>query len=216
MGRDGRGPGGIRPPSTSPPADPVFVKICGITRPEDARAAVEAGADAIGVVMASDSPRSCPVEAARRIFAVVPPGVLRVVVSHTGSAEGLAVCLAAGPDALQLSEPLAVPPSAGVAVIRVVAPGDPPPRDCALVIVDGSHGRGRPYDPAYAREVVASAPVPVLLAGGLSPENVGAAVRDVRPFGVDVASGVEAAPGVKDHARVRAFVRAAKRAYPND
>ena len=85
-----------------------------------------------------------------------------------------------------------------------------------MVIVDGSHGRGRPYDPAYAREVVASSTVPVLLAGGLSPENVGAAIREVRPFGVDVASGVEAAPGVKDHARVRAFVRAARRAYPND
>ena len=109
-----------------------------------------------------------------------------------------------------------MPPSAGVAVIRVVGPGDPLPRDCAMVIVDGSHGRGRPYDPAQAREVVASSTVPVLLAGGLSPENVGAAIREVRPFGVDVASGVEAVPGVKDHARVRAFVRAARRASPND
>ena len=195
---------------------PPFVKICGITRPDDARVAVEAGADAVGVVMASDSPRSCTVEEARAIFAAVPPGVLRVVVSHTDSVDGLAACLAAGPDALQLSRPLVVPPSAGVAVIRVVAPGDPLPRDCAMVIVDSSHGRGRPYDPAYAREVVASSTVPVLLAGGLSPENVGAAIRDVRPFGVDVASGVEAAPGVKDHARVRAFVRAAKEAYSND
>ncbi len=193
-----------------------FVKICGITRPEDARVAVEAGADAIGVVMASNSPRSCTVEQARAIFAEVPPGVLRVVVSHTDSGEGLAECLAAGPDALQLSQPLAVPPSAGVAVIRVVAPGSPVPDDCAMVIVDGSHGRGTPYDPTYARGIVASSPVPVLLAGGLSPDNVEAAIREVRPFGVDVASGVEAAAGVKDHARVRAFVRNARRAYPND
>ena len=192
------------------------MKICGVTRPGDARAAVEAGADAVGVVMASDSPRSCTVDEARAVFAAVPPGVLRVAVSHTGSAAGLAACLAAGPDALQLSQPLAVPPSAGVAVIRVVAPGDRVPGDCAMVIVDGSHGRGRPYDPAYARKVVAASTVPVLLAGGLSPETVGAAVREVRPFGVDVASGVEAAPGVKDHARVRAFVRNARRAYPND
>jgi phosphoribosylanthranilate isomerase len=193
-----------------------FVKICGITRPEDARVAVGAGADAVGVVMASDSPRSCTVDQAREIFAAVPPGVLRVVVSHTGSAEGLATCLAAGPDALQLSQPLAVPASAGVAVIRVVGSGDPVPGDCAMVIVDGSHGRGRPYDRAYAREVVATSPVPVLLAGGLTPGNVGAAIRDVRPFGVDVASGVEASPGRKDPARVRAFVRNAGRASPND
>jgi phosphoribosylanthranilate isomerase len=193
-----------------------FVKICGITRPDDARVAAEAGADAVGVVMASDSPRSCTVEQARAILAVVPPGVLRVVVSHTDSAEGLAECLAAGPDALQLSQPLAVPASAGVAVFRVVGPGDPILGDCAMVIVDGSHGRGRPYDPAYAREVVASSVVPVLLAGGLTPENVGAAIREVRPFGVDVASGVEASPGRKDPARVRAFVRNAGRASPND
>ncbi len=193
-----------------------FVKICGITRPEDARAAVEAGADAVGVVMASDSPRSCGLERAREIFAAVPPGVLRVVVSHTDSAEGLAACLAAGPDAVQLSRPLAVPLSASVAVIRVVGPGDPVPGDCAMVIVDGSHGQGQRYDSSYAREIAASSPVPVLLAGGLSPGNVGAAILEVRPFGVDVASGVEAAPGVKDHARVRAFVRAAKRAYSND
>lgn len=190
----------------------TFVKICGVTRPEDARAAVEAGADAIGVVMASDSPRCCTVEQARAVFAAVPPGVLRVVVSHTGSAEGLADCLAAGPDALQLSRPIAVPASAGVAVIRVVAPGDPVPAGCAMVIVDASHGRGEPYDPAYARGVVAASPVPVLLAGGLSPGSVESAIREVRPFGVDVASGVEASPGVKDPDKVRAFVRAARRA----
>lgn len=189
---------------------PVFVKVCGITRPEDARTAVEAGADAVGVVMASDSPRACTVGEARAVFAAVPPGVLRVVVTHTDSAEDLAACLAAGPDALQLSRPLPVPASAGVAVIRVVAPGDRIPKDCDMVIVDGSHGRGRPFDPAFARRVVHASPVPVLLAGGLSPENVAAAIRDVRPFGVDVASGVESAPGIKDPRRVRAFVLAAR------
>ena len=166
--------------------------------------------------MASDSPRSCTVEEALAIFAAVPPGVLRVVVSHTDSPEGLAACLAAGPDAAALSQSIAVPPSAGVAIIRVLAPGDQVPDDCGMVIVDGSHGRGRRYSPAYAREVVASSLVPVLLAGGLSPENVEAAISEVRPFGVDVASGVEAGPGVKSHARVRAFVRAAKEAYSNN
>ncbi len=194
----------------------TFVKVCGITRPEDARVAVEAGADAIGVVMCSESPRVCTVERARAVFAVVPPGVLRVVVSHTSTEAGLAECLETGPDAVQLSQPLDVPASTGVRLIRVVAPGATVPNDCAMVIVDGSHGTGRAFDPGYARKVMAASRRPVLLAGGLTPENVGAAIRELRPFGVDVASGVEAAPGRKDHARVRAFLEAAKRPYPND
>jgi len=193
---------------------PVFVKICGVTRPEDASVIVAAGADAVGVVMHSNSPRSCTPGQAREIFRELPRGVLRVVVTHTGSPDRLGACLAAGPDAVQLSQPLAVPPSADVTVIRVVSPGDPLPADCDMVIVDASHGRGEPFDPVFARMIVAASPVPVLLAGGLSPENVGAAIRSIKPFGVDVASGVETAVGVKDHSRVRAFVRAARRGDP--
>ena len=194
----------------------TFVKICGITRPEDARAAVEAGADAIGVVMCSASPRSCTVEQARRVFAEVPSGVLKVVVSHTTTTEGLAECLRACPDAVQLSHPLLPPPRAGVLLIRVVAPGSPVPEDCEMVIVDGSHGTGRTFDPEYARQAVASSRRPVLLAGGLGPENVAKAIREVSPFGVDVASGVESTPGLTDHARVRAFVEAAKGQPPGN
>lgn len=189
----------------------TFVKICGITRPEDARVAVEAGADAIGVVMCSASPRSCTVEQARRVFAEVPPGVMKVVVSHTTTEEGLVECLDAGADAIQLSHPHRLPPTANVLLVRVVAPGSPVPDDCDLVIIDGSHGTGRTFDPGFARQVVASSPRPVLLAGGLAPENVEEAIRVARPFGVDVASGVESAPGQKDHARVQAFIVAAKR-----
>lgn len=188
----------------------TFVKICGITRPEDARVAVEAGADAIGVVVCSESPRSCTAAQARRIFAAVPPGVMRVAVSHTTTEEGLAECLGTGADAVQLSHPHRLPPTAAVRLIRVVAPGSPVPDDCDLVIIDGSHGTGQAFDLAYARRVVTSSLRPVLLAGGLTPENVAEAIRAVRPFGVDVASGVESAPGRKDHARVRAFISAAK------
>ena len=75
-------------------------------------------------------------------------------------------------------------------------------------------GTGTPYDPDFARELVRESPVPVILAGGLTPENMAEAIRTVRPYAVDVASGVEVRPGVKDQIRVRAFIRAAREALP--
>jgi phosphoribosylanthranilate isomerase len=80
------------------------------------------------------------------------------------------------------------------------------------VIVDDSHGRGKGYDPSYARDVVKHSITPVILAGGLTPENVGAAIRDIRPYAVDVASGVEERPGIKDHNKIAAFIAAAREA----
>ena len=183
------------------------MKICGITTVGDARAAAAAGADAIGVVLASPSPRSVSPDAAREIFAAVPPFVTRVAVTSTARAEDLAEILLLRPDAVQVSGSLYLPRDTGVAVIRMLAPGDPPRGDCDAVIVDGSHGTGRAFDPGYARRCVASSPVPVILAGGLSPGNVAAAIRKVRPYAVDVASGVEAAPGVKDERLMREFVK---------
>jgi phosphoribosylanthranilate isomerase len=82
--------------------------------------------------------------------------------------------------------------------------------------VDGSHGTGRLFDLEDARRVVTSSRVPVLLAGGLTPRNVGDAIRAVRPFGVDVASGVEERPGVKNLDAVRAFIDAARRVQASD
>jgi phosphoribosylanthranilate isomerase len=92
----------------------------------------------------------------------------------------------------------------------MIGPADSrlPGADC--LIVDGSHGKGQLFDPAFASMVVRTAGVPVFLAGGLTPETVGAAIRAVRPYGVDVASGVEYAPGKKDPVKVRAFVAAAR------
>jgi phosphoribosylanthranilate isomerase len=93
----------------------------------------------------------------------------------------------------------------------MVSPADTIPSDADSLIVDGSHGTGRPFDMAFASSVISTSRVPVLLAGGLTPGNVAAAIRAVRPFGVDVASGVEHAPGRKDPGEVRAFIEAAKR-----
>lgn len=186
------------------------MKICGITTVGDARAAAAAGADAIGVVLASPSPRSVTPEVAREIFAAVPPFVTTVAVTSTDRPGDLAAILFARPDAVQVGGGLALPRGAGVRVIRMLSPGDALRDDCDAVVVDGSHGTGRAFDPDYARECVASSPVPVILAGGLSPGNVGEAIRAVRPYAVDVASGVEAVPGVKDERLMRAFVKACR------
>ena len=82
-----------------------------------------------------------------------------------------------------------------VRVFRVVKPGDPLRVDCDAFVVDQSMGSGRLYDTDFARSMVHHSPVPVILAGGLTPENVAGAIRDIRPYAVDVASGVEIRPG---------------------
>lgn len=190
------------------------IKICGITRPEDAVTAELAGADAIGVVVFSGgvSRRVVPPERVREIFSAVGPFITRVAVSHTRSRKELEQMIALHPDAIQISHPFAFPEDPGVRVIRVVGRGDPLPDDCDAVIVDDSHGKGRSFDPAYARDAVVRSPVPVILAGGLTPENVAGAIRRVRPCAVDVASGVEISPGIKDPVKVKAFIDACRSA----
>jgi phosphoribosylanthranilate isomerase len=183
------------------------VKICGMTSVRDALLAVAAGADAIGVVLASPSPRSVSPEVAREIFAAVSPFATTVAVTSTGRPEDVPALLFSRPDAVQVPADLPLPPDAGVRVIRMLSPGDALRGDCDAVIVDNSHGTGRAFDPEYARACVAASPVPVILAGGLTPHNVADAILAVRPYAVDVASGVEAAPGIKDERLMRAFVK---------
>lgn len=190
------------------------VKICGITRPEDARFAEDAGADAIGVVVFSGdvSRRSVPLERAREIFSAVGPFTTKVAVTHTKSHGDLAKIIAMRPDAIQISHPFVFSEKPNVRVIRVIGRDDPLPEDCDAVIVDDSHGGGRPFDPEYAQETVKRSKIPVILAGGLTPENVNGAIRRVRPYAVDVASGVEESPGIKDGEKVRAFIAACRSA----
>jgi len=189
----------------------VRVKICGLTRPEDAAAAERSGADAVGVVMCSDSPRSVTAGAARAIFSAVGPFTATVVVTHTVFPEELAGILALHPTAVQISHPHEVPEDAGVRVIRVVGRGRPLPAGRTdAYIVDESCGTGRTFDPAFARTFAGQSRLPVILAGGLTPENVGPAIAAVRPYAVDVCSGVETVPGVKDHDLIGRFIAAAK------
>ncbi len=188
------------------------IKICGITRPKDAKFAEEQGADAIGVVVFSGgvSRRDVSEENAREIFKTVGPFTTTVAVSHTTSEEDLHRMIALHPGAIQISHPFRFDKDPGVKVIRVIARGDPLPDDCDAIIVDDSHGNGRDFDPAYASDAARHSKIPVILAGGLTPGNVRDAIRTVRPYAVDVASGVETSPGIKDHAKVRAFIDACR------
>jgi len=186
------------------------IKICGITRPEDARYAEEAGADAIGVVLFSASKRSVTPERAQEIFGAVGPFAATVAVTHTQSRSELEEIIALHPSAIQIFHPFVFDRPPGPKIIRVIARGDPLPEDCAAVIVDESHGGGKLFDTDHAREAVKRSRVPVILAGGLTPENVGRAIHDVRPYAVDVASGVEISPGIKDHTKIRAFIAASR------
>jgi phosphoribosylanthranilate isomerase len=190
------------------------VKICGITRPEDARFAEQAGANAIGGVVFSGgvSQRVVGEERAREVFDAVGPFTTTVAVSHTKSEEDLRRMIALRPHAIQISHPFKFEEAPGVRTIRVIGRGDRLPEDCDAVIVDDSHGKGRDFDPSYARDTVKRSIVPVILAGGLTPKNVGEAIRRVRPYAVDVASGVEESPGIKDREKVRAFIAACRSA----
>ena len=191
------------------------IKCCGITRPADARYAEVCGADAIGVVVFSPtSKRSVTPERAREIFDTVGPFTTTVAVSHTILPENLEQILALHPDAIQISHPFVFREKPKVRVIQVIGRTDPLPTDCDAIIVDESHGSGKNFDLSHAREAVQRSKLPVILAGGLTPENVADAIRQVHPYAVDVASGIETAPGIKDHKKIAAFIAAVRKGVP--
>jgi len=175
---------------------------------EDALFAERAGASAIGIVMCSDSLRSVSYDQARDILADMGPLSATVIVTHTRNRADLNEILGLNPCAIQISHPFQDLSGTGVKIIRSIRPGDPLPEDCDALVVDASQGKGLPYDPAYARMVVKKSKIPVILAGGLTPGNVAYAIREVDPYAVDVATGVESGPGIKDPRKVRAFIDA--------
>ena len=209
------------------PARRLFVKICGITRAADAVAAAEAGADAVGFVFWGKSPRAIDPKTARAIAAGLPPSIVRVGVFVDARPEELRrIADEAELDVLQLhgTEPpeslLGLPrrcwKAVGVGRDFVAADALRYEGKAAGILLDSRRegapgGTGRAFDWSLAREVRKRASF-LLLAGGLVPENVAAAVRAVGPDGVDVSSGVESAPGRKDEARLKAFIEAARRA----
>lgn len=205
------------------------VKICGLANEQDLVAAVDAGADAVGVIadVPVDSPREVGIERAVDLVAAAPPFVTTVLVTMP-QAPTRAVELAdrVEPDALQLHGDLPVgdvahvAANADVSVVKTVDAAAPRGGryddvvDALLVdSVDGegAGGTGQTHDWAATRDFVDLVESPVVLAGGLTPENVPEAVDVVDPYAVDVATGVEAAGGEKDHDAVEAFVANAKR-----
>lgn len=202
----------------------VRSKICGITRIEDALIAAEAGADAIGLVFYAKSPRAVSIQQARDIVAALPAFVTTVGLFVNASREELNDVLAGvALDLLQFhgDETPAECECYQRPYIKAlrVKPGD----DIAQLAAPYANARGILLDTyvpgvpggtgaAFDWSLVPSGlPQPVILAGGLSADNVRAAIEQVRPYAVDVSGGVEADKGIKDAAKIRAFMRAVGR-----
>jgi phosphoribosylanthranilate isomerase len=195
------------------------VKICGITRQEDSELAASLGASAVGFVFWPRSPRFVEPSRARDIVRLLPPFVTAVGVfvdQPAGHVKDVASVVGLGAVQLHGNEDLGFCRAIGRRMIKAasveqaVALAGFWPEDVTLLLdamdADRKGGTGRTIDWAGAA-LLASRRL-VILAGGLTPENVGDAIRRVRPFAVDVSSGVESSPGVKDEARMRAFFAA--------
>jgi len=184
------------------------VKICGITNVDDAKFAEEVGADAIGVILCSDSPRDVTFDRAADIFSSLGPYITTVCVSRTKSEIELEKMIELRPSAIQIYRDMGIPK--GIKIIRALTRDDALRDDCDAILVDESGGTGKKYDYKYARKIVRASKVPVILSGGLTPDNVREAIKTVRSYAVDVSSGVESSPGVKNREKIRAFVEACK------
>lgn len=199
------------------------IKLCGMTRAEDVRLAVALGVDYIGLVFAPRSPRALGLAQAVALRALVPAGVgVVALVMDAPRAEVGMIASTLRPDCLQFhgSEEDGFCASFGLPYFKAIAMGDGADPLPAMARFPGAHGfvldghgageaggSGQRFDwTRMPREVSR----PILLAGGLSAQDVSLALRTARPWGVDVSSGIEQAPGLKDAAKMRAFVAAVR------
>ena len=212
----------------------TWIKICGTTNLEDALASVEAGADALGFIF-TDSPRRITPEAAREIVANLPDSVQKIGVFVNASRErvhsivskvGLTGVQLHGTENEQYVEELcrgwneAKTRKHHVRVIKAVPvrPGFENTlrslsKSLDLFLLDsGAGGTGQSFDPKAALAGLKKNPVRFIAAGGLRPDNVSEAIAVLKPWGVDVASGVEKEKGKKDHSKLKAFVQAVRQA----
>jgi phosphoribosylanthranilate isomerase len=203
------------------------VKICGLTNLDDALAAVGAGDDALGFVLYEKSPRYLAMEKALSILEALPPFVQTVAVTVNATREftnlgwrkqlkqfGTAQLHGAETPAHCRAVGKYLPVIKALAADRAaeISPGDFPVSAFLLDTPSPSHGgAGRTFDWKWALEFKKKDSRPLILSGGLTPENVAAAIEMVQPYAVDVSSGVESSPGRKDHAKIRDFIKACKK-----
>jgi phosphoribosylanthranilate isomerase len=191
----------------------VTIKICGITRAEDAMAAVDLGVHALGFVLWPQSPRAITAERVQEIVEVVPPFVTPVGVFVDPSAELVAASWRAGIRVAQIVGTVPDLPD-GMALLRVVNLDSPDALSGRGPILVDAHDPVRRGGTGQTIDWSAVAPLtrvrPVILAGGLHAGNVGTAIGVARPAGVDVSSGVEDRPGIKNPNKLAAFVAAVR------
>jgi phosphoribosylanthranilate isomerase len=201
----------------------IHVKICGITNHDDAQAAVEAGADALGFVFYPPSPRHIPPEQAARIIQKLPPFVTTVGLFVDVALETVNDLAARcrfdriqlhGGETPAFCRRVTQPVIKAFRVKNAESLDDLPSYEVSAYLLDAYVEGGLPGGTGapFCWELAAWAKTygPVILAGGLTPDNVAMAIEQTRPYGVDVSSGVESAPGLKDHRKIRAFVDRAR------
>ncbi len=198
------------------------IKVCGLTRVEDVQAAVAAGVDAVGLVFYPDSPRHVTIAQAAELCRHVPPFVTIVgLFVNASRAEVHRVIEAVPLNLLQFHGDETADQCEGFGVPYLKAARVRPGVDLLEFAAQFASARALLLDtwtPAYGGSgesfdwslVPASCPLPVILSGGLTPDNVADAIRQVRPVAVDVSSGVESDKGIKDAAKIRAFVSAVR------
>ncbi|KKO11743.1 phosphoribosylanthranilate isomerase [Pseudohongiella sp.] len=197
------------------------VKICGITRPEDARLASQLGADALGLVFYAGSPRGVDLQQAQAIRAAVPAFVSLVglfVNPERKQVDDVLACLRLdclqfhGEEEPDFCQSFAMP---YMKAVRVRSGTDPmvamkAHRQASAILLDSydpeqAGGTGKRFDWTVARHCVDRSPLPIVLAGGLTQDNAARAIKEVHPWALDLSSGVEKEPGIKDPQRLQAF-----------
>jgi phosphoribosylanthranilate isomerase len=189
----------------------MFVKICGITNREDAEAAIEAGAQALGFIFYPGSPRYVDADTVGSWIGLIPSGIWKVgvfvdesreIVEQIGKDLDLDIAQLHGAETPR-NYPRRIRVWKAIRINEAIT--NPTSYPAEALLLDGP-GSGTAFDWSLASQVPAAK---VILAGGLTPENVREAIEKTNPWGVDTSSGVESSPGVKDHARMKLFIKAA-------